>query len=99
MNTNAGVDGRGAESNVLSMETVTLRMLLRQPGRVKKLTRAGKTVHVTDNGQPLWIITSAEQPLETDGERAAAIDAILDEVLNAKPSSLSLSKIVLDSRR
>jgi len=38
------------------MKTIPLRQLLRQPLKVKRWTRAGQSVQVTDNGRPLWVI-------------------------------------------
>ena len=38
------------------MKTITLRTLVREPLKAKLLTRAGNSITVTDNGDPLWII-------------------------------------------
>jgi hypothetical protein len=81
------------------MTTVTLRTLVREPRKVKRITRAGKSVQVTDNGKPLWIVHPANGTDLDEAERRRAIDEILDEVLREKPSKISLSKIVLESRR
>jgi hypothetical protein len=81
------------------MTTISLRTLVREPLKVKRMTRAGKSVQVTDNGHPLWILHPADGTDTDEAERCRAIDEILDEVLREKPSSLSLSKIVLESRR
>jgi hypothetical protein len=81
------------------MKTVTLRMLVREPLKVKRMTRTGKPVQVTDNGEPLWILQPATASEADDAERIRAIDEILDEVLKEKPSKISLSKILDDSRR
>jgi len=81
------------------MKTVTLRRLLREPLKVKRMTRAGKAVQVTDHGEPLWILHPANGTDADEAERRRAIDEILDEVLREKPSKISLSKIVLESRR
>ncbi len=81
------------------MKTVTLRTLIREPRKVKRLTRTGKPVQVTDNGKPLWILQPAEGTEADEVERRRAIDEVLDEVLREKPSKLSLSQIVLESRR
>jgi hypothetical protein len=35
---------------------LTPRTLVREPLKVKRMTRTGKPVQVTDNGEPLWII-------------------------------------------
>jgi len=81
------------------MKTISLRTLVREPLKVKRMTRAGKSVQVTDNGHPLWIIQPAHGTDKDEAERCRAIDEILDEVLREKPSSISLSQIVLESRR
>jgi len=81
------------------MKTVTLRTLVREPLKVKRITRAGKSVQVTDNGDPLWILQPAKGTAAGEAERRRAVDEILDEVLRQKPSKISLSKIVLASRR
>jgi len=80
------------------MQTITLRTLVREPLKVKRMTRSGKPVQVTDKGKPLWILQPADGPAH-DEERRRAIDEILDEVLDEKPSKISLSKIILESRR
>jgi hypothetical protein len=81
------------------MKTITLRTLVREPLKVKRMTRTGNPVRVTDNGSPLWILQSAVPTEADEVERRRAIDEILDEVLREKPSKMSLSKIVLESRR
>lgn len=80
------------------MKTITLRTLVREPLKVKRMTRAGSSVQVTDHGKPLWLI----QPAVTDQDeeqRQREIDELLDEVLRSPRSKISLSKIVLESRR
>jgi len=81
------------------MKSIPLRTLLREPLKVKRMTRAGKSVEVTDHGEPLWILQPAAGTDADEAERCRAIDEILDEVLREKPSKISLSKIVLESRR
>jgi antitoxin (DNA-binding transcriptional repressor) of toxin-antitoxin stability system len=81
------------------MTTVSLRTLVREPLKVKKLTRAGESVQVTDNGEPLWILQAATGTDTNEAERRRAIDELLDEVLRSPRSKIPLSKIVLDSRR
>ena len=81
------------------MKTVTLRTLVREPVKVKRMTRTGKPVQVTDNGRPLWILQPATASAADEAERIRAIDEILEEVLKEKPSRISLSKILDDSRR
>jgi hypothetical protein len=80
------------------MKTIPLRNLLREPIKVKRLTRSGQSVQVTDNGKPLWVIRPAVQAKE-DPERARAIDELLDEALRAPRSKISLSEILEKERR
>ena len=80
------------------MKSVPLRRLLREPVKVKRLTRAGQSVQVTDNGKPLWVIQPAPRE-EQDAERARAIDELLDEVRHAPRSKISLSEILERERR
>jgi hypothetical protein len=81
------------------MKSVTLRTLVREPLKVKRITRTGKPVQVTDNGKPLWILQPANGTAVDEAERLRATDEILEEVLRQKPSKISLSKLVLESRR
>ncbi len=80
------------------MKIIPLRQLLREPTKVKRWTRAGQVVQVTENGKPLWEIHPATAE-EDDEKRARAIDEILDEVLREPRSTLSVSEILLESRR
>ena len=80
------------------MKTVTLRTLVREPLKVKRMTRTGKPVQVTDNGEPLWILRSADG-IADEEERLRATDEILDEVLREKPSKISAAKLLEESRR
>jgi hypothetical protein len=80
------------------MKTIPLRQLVREPLKVKRWTRAGQAVQVTDNGKPLWVI----QPVvgeELDIERTRAIDELLDEALRAPRSSVSAAALLEQSRR
>ena len=79
------------------MKTVTLRTLVRDPRKVKRLTRGGVTVEVTDNGKPLWLI----QPIKDfdEAERLRVTDEALDEVLRGRVSAVSAVKILEESRR
>ena len=56
------------------MKTVTLRTLVREPIKVKRWTRAGSSVQVTDNGKPLWVIqpalTAADEERRTKQPKA-----------------------------
>jgi hypothetical protein len=80
------------------MKTFTLRQLLREPNRIKRFTRAGQPVRITEDGKPLWIIQPAT-PLAAEAKRRLAIDEWLDQMLAEPVSSLSLSQIVKNSRR
>jgi len=85
------------------MKTMPLRDLVRQPKAVKKLTAAGKSVRVTDNGQPLWVVTP---DLGTAAEDDAAARTRLWEehfadLLKAplpSPIAPTLSQVVIDAR-
>ena len=81
-----------------SMKSIPLRSLLREPVKVKRLTRSGQSVQVTDNGKPLWVIQPATQE-EEDAGRARAIDELLDETLRAPPSPVSAAALMEQSRR
>ena len=77
------------------MKTIPLRQLVRAPLTVKRWTRAGQTVQVTDRGEPLWTIRAAHGGAEGGRE----IEDLLDEMLNDPPSPIALSKLIKDSRR
>lgn len=81
------------------MTTISLRTLVREPLKVKRMTRAGRSVQVTDKGEPLWIIQPAEGAAEDEEKRRRAIDELLDEVLRGKPSKISAAKLLDESRR
>jgi hypothetical protein len=80
------------------VKIIPLRTLLRDPLSVKKMTRCGEKVRITDKGQPLWDLVPAESKERTEKEDRE-VEELLDEVLREKPSKISLSKIILDSRR
>ncbi len=80
------------------MKTLPLRQLVREPLKVKRWTRAGQIVQVTDNGKPLWTIRAVPDPAD-DENRRRSIDDFLDEVLRQPVSSMSLSRLIKDSRR
>ncbi len=80
------------------MKSITLRTLVREPLKVKRITRAGQPVQVTDHGEPLWIIHPVVAPAD-DERRRAEIEQELTDVLRGPKSKISLSKIVLESRR
>jgi len=81
------------------MKTISLRTLVREPLKVKRITpHTGKSVQVTDNGEPLWIL----QPAVTDTDeeqRRREIEELFAEVRRGPRSKIPLSKIVLESRR
>jgi hypothetical protein len=81
------------------MTTISLRTLLREPLKVKRMTRAGKAVQVMDNGQPLWVLQPADGTVAGEEERRCGIDEILDEVLHEKRSKVSAGKLLEESRR
>lgn len=80
------------------MKTISLRTLVREPLKVKRLTRAGKSVQVTDNGEPLWILQPATSA-DDEAERLRATDKVLDEVLRERPSKISAARLLEESRR
>ena len=81
------------------MKTISLRTLVREPLKVKRMTRAGESAQVTDNGHPLWILQPANGTDADETERRRAIDEILDGVLREKPSKISAAKLLEESRR
>lgn len=84
------------------MKSLPLRDLVRNPKAVKKLTSAGQTVAITDNGRPLWIIQAAgfgDEGLEHEDARIRAVEQILDEVASEPRPSISLAAILDESRR
>jgi hypothetical protein len=80
------------------MKTITLRTLVREPRKVKGLTRGGHSVRVTDNGQPLWIIQPAVTK-DDEKRRRHDLEEELADILQEAPSKIPLSKIILSSRR
>ena len=81
------------------MKTITLRTLVREPLKVKRLMRAGKPVQVTDRGRPLWILQPANGTAADEERRRREIEEELAAVLREPMSKIPLSKIVLESRR
>jgi hypothetical protein len=83
------------------MKTIALRTLVREPLKVKRLTRAGQSITVTDHGDPLWIIQPAGGKESPDAEvhRRKAIDEVLDEVLGETPAKVSAARLLEESRR
>ncbi len=82
-----------------TMKTISLRTLVREPLKVKRMTRTGKPVQVTDNGEPLWILQSANDTEADEAERRRAIDEIFEEVLHERPSKISAARLLEESRR
>jgi hypothetical protein len=82
------------------MKTITLRTLVREPRKVKRMTRAGNPVQVTDNGHPLWIVHPANGTnAGNEKRRKQDMEKELADVLGGPRSGLALSRIVLESRR
>jgi hypothetical protein len=50
------------------MKTIPLRTLLRDPKSVKKMTRSGHAVRITDGGAALWDLTAPVIHSEKDSE-------------------------------
>jgi len=71
------------------MRTISLRTLVREPLKVKRMTRTGKPVQVTDNGEALWILHPANGTEADESERRRAIEEIFVEVLRERPSKIS----------
>ena len=80
------------------MKTITLRTLVREPLKVKRWTRTGKSVQVTDSGSPLWILQPADAAPDEEARRRTT-NEILDEVLREKPSGVSAARLLEESRR
>jgi len=80
------------------MKTISLRTLVREPLKVKRITRTGKSVQVTDNGEPLWILQPAVTQ-DDEEQRRREIEELFDEVRRGPRSKIPLSQIVLESRR
>jgi hypothetical protein len=63
------------------------------------MTRTGKPVQVTDNGEPLWILQPANGTTADETERRRAIEEIFAEVLRERPSRISAARLLEVSRR
>jgi hypothetical protein len=81
------------------VKTISLRTLVREPLKVKRMTRTGKPVQVTDDGEPLWILQPANGTDADELERRRAIDQIFDELLRQPPSKISAARLLEESRR
>ncbi len=79
------------------MKSVTLRELVRETTKIKRITDSGASFLVTDHGKPLWKVSPAE-PTD-DAARAEQIDAELDSLLAEPRSEYHLAEIVSESRR
>ena len=79
------------------MTSVPLRELLRHPTSVKRLTAAGQSVQVTDNGKPLWVVRSATAPSLAAADRQL-VDDELDAMLAERRSPVSAAQLVANSR-
>jgi antitoxin (DNA-binding transcriptional repressor) of toxin-antitoxin stability system len=77
------------------MKTVALRRLVREPAKIKRLTRAGKSVQVTDNGKPLWIIHPAVSQ-DDAARRRHEIEAELTEVSTESDEALQHARKLSD---
>lgn len=80
------------------MKTIPLRQLVRQPTEVKRWTRAGETVRVTDNGRPLWTVRPAVT-VDAGPGRQQAIDEVLEETLRTRAEGVSATRLLEESRR
>jgi len=69
------------------MKTLPLRELVRRPTAVKKLTAAGQSVQITDNGKPLWVISAADHApsKEADSARRQLWDGHFAELMSEPP--------------
>ncbi len=81
------------------MRTISLRTLVRDPRSVKRMTRTGRPVQVTDNGEPLWTLYPVESLATDDAERRRAIEEIFQEVIQERPSRVSAALLLEESRR
>jgi len=81
------------------MKTISLRTLVREPRKVKRMTRTGRPVQVTDNGEPLWILQPANGTDADEAERRRATEEIFVEVLHERPSRVSAARLLEESRR
>lgn len=81
------------------MKTISLRTLVREPRKVKRMTSGGEAVRVTDNGHPLWVLQPANDTAANEERRRREIDELLNKVLREKPSKVSAAKLLEESRR
>ena len=69
------------------MKILPLRQLLRDPKKVKMLTKNGQTVRITDDGEPLWDIMAPGgaadiESAETDARRNQLWEDHFEELLS-----------------
>jgi hypothetical protein len=57
-----------SDGSVRRMKTIPLRTLLRDPKSVKKMTRSGHAVRITDGGAALWDLTAPVMHSEKGSE-------------------------------
>ncbi len=81
------------------MTTISLRTLVREPRKVKRLTRAGQTVQITDNGEPLWVLKPARPAAGDSARRRRDLEAVFKEVLGEPPAVISAARLLDESRR
>jgi hypothetical protein len=84
-------------TTVQRMTSLPLRELLRHPAVVKRLTAAGESVQVTDNGKPLWVLRSATAPSLAEDDKQL-VDDELDAMLAERRSAVSAGQLIVDSR-
>jgi hypothetical protein len=62
------------------------------------MTKTAKSIQVTDNGRPLWILQPVPE-IDDEEERLRITNELLEEVLREEPSTVSLTQIREESRR
>jgi len=77
------------------MKTITLRFLLREPLEVKRLTRAGESITVTDHGSLLCVIRPAgrKESIGAEAGRRKAIHEISPHVLLERSPRVGAAKL------
>jgi hypothetical protein len=91
-----------SDTSVRRMKTLPLRKLVRDPRSVQKLTAAGQSVRITNNGKRLWVVrpdTDNDANGHDERARRQAVDAELDRMLGEPKSKISAAQIILESRR
>lgn len=76
---------------------------MRRPQSVKKLTDAGQTVTITEQGKALWVVKAATvektPDIDDKAERDQWLDAELDRMLEEPFTGVDASRLILESRR